>query len=94
MPAKALQEVKDWQNWNPIDPNGKFGPYGLVGAGPFMLDEYRPGEFVMMKRNEHYRMLEKKNVRANEEQVVLGQIIIIYRGAGGRIGPEFHSLPG
>ena len=64
MPAEALQEVKDWQNWNPIDPNGKFGPYGLVGAGPFMLDEYRPGEFVMMKRNEHYRMLEKKNVRA------------------------------
>jgi len=63
MPAKVLQKVKDWQNWNPIDPNGKFGPYGLVGAGPFMLDEYRPGEFVMMKRNEHYRMLEKKNVR-------------------------------
>ena len=63
MPAKVLQKVNDWQNWNPIDPKGKFGPYGLVGAGPFMLDEYRPGEFVMMKRNNHYRMLEKKNVR-------------------------------
>ena len=64
MPAKALQEVKDWQNWNPLDPEAKSGPYGLVGAGPFMLDDYRPGEFVMMKRNEHYRMLEKKSVRS------------------------------
>lgn len=63
MPAKVLQKINDWQNWNPLDPHVKFGPYGLLGSGPFMLDEYRPGEFVMMKRNDHYRMLDKKNVR-------------------------------
>lgn len=63
MPAKELQKVKDWQNWNPLDPHARFGPYGLLGSGPFLLDEYRPGEFVMMKRNDHYRMLDKKNVR-------------------------------
>ena len=62
MPAKVLKMVKDWQNWNPLDPSGKTGPYGLIGSGPFMLDEYRPGEFVMMKRNGYYRMLEKKSV--------------------------------
>ncbi|MDD4160560.1 MAG: ABC transporter substrate-binding protein [Synergistaceae bacterium] len=58
MPAKVLKKVTDWQNWNPLDPKGKFGPHGLLGSGPFMLDEYKPGEFVMMKRNGHYRMLE------------------------------------
>ncbi|NLD05383.1 MAG: ABC transporter substrate-binding protein [Synergistaceae bacterium] len=63
MPAKVLKKINDWQNWDPLDPKGKFGPYGLVGSGPFMLDEYRPGEFVMMKRNDHYRMLEKKKAR-------------------------------
>ena len=41
--------------------NGKFGPYGLLGSGPFVLDEYKPGEFVMMKRNDNYRMLQKKS---------------------------------
>lgn len=60
MPEKVLSRVRDWQNWNPLDKNGKFGPYGLIGSGPFILDEYRPGEFVMMKRNEHYRMLERE----------------------------------
>ncbi len=63
MPAKVLHAVKDWQNWNPLDPEEKSGPYGLIGSGPFMFDEYRPGEFVMMKRNGHYRMLEKKSVK-------------------------------
>jgi hypothetical protein len=28
-----------------------------------MFDEYRPGEYIMMKRNGHYRMLEKKSVK-------------------------------
>ncbi len=63
MPAKVLHAVKDWQNWNPLDPEEKSGPYGLIGSGPFMFDEYRPGEYIMMKRNGHYRMLEKKSVK-------------------------------
>ena len=57
MPARVLSAVKDWQNWDPLDPEEKFGPYGLVGAGAFTLDEYRPGEYVIMKRNEHYYRL-------------------------------------
>ena len=61
MPEKVLNKVSDWQNWNPLDKNGKFGPYGLLGSGPFVLDEYKPGEFVMMKRNDNYRMLQKKS---------------------------------
>ncbi len=63
MPAKVLREVKDWENWSPLDHKCKAGPYGLIGSGPFVLDEYRAGEYVMMKRNEHYRMLEKKRVK-------------------------------
>ena len=54
---KTLTKVKDWRNWNPLDKAGRFGPTGLVGCGPFMLDEYRPGEYVMMKKNPFYRML-------------------------------------
>ena len=56
-PKKVLNAIKDWQNWNPMDKAGAYGPRGLVGCGPFMIDEYRPGEYVMMKRNPHYRML-------------------------------------
>lgn len=61
MPKIVLEKISDWQNWDPLDTKGTFGPYGLVGSGPFILDEYKPGEFVMMKRNEHYRMLRGGN---------------------------------
>ena len=57
MPARVLERIKDWQNWNPLDKTAKFGPYGLVGCGPFALEEYKTGEYVMMKRNRYYRML-------------------------------------
>ncbi|MDO5562033.1 MAG: ABC transporter substrate-binding protein [Synergistaceae bacterium] len=57
MPARVLEKIKDWQNWNPLDKSAKFGPYGLIGCGPFMLEEYKTGEYVMMKRNPYYRML-------------------------------------
>lgn len=56
-PKNVLGAIKDWQNWNPMDKADAYGPHGLVGCGPFMIDEYRPGEYVMMKRNPHYRML-------------------------------------
>lgn len=57
MPARIVENVRDWQNWDPLDREEKFGPHGLVGAGPFMLEEYRPGEYVMMKRNPCYLRL-------------------------------------
>lgn len=58
-PAKTLAAVRDWQNWDPLDPGGAHGPYGLVGSGPFMLKSYKQGEYVMMERNPHYRLLEE-----------------------------------
>lgn len=57
MPERIIKKIKDWQNWNPIDKNGKTGPSGFVGTGPFMFEEYKPGEYVMMKRNPYYRRL-------------------------------------
>lgn len=57
MPRRVIAKIKDWQNWNPIDRSGKSGPSGFIGTGPFMFDEYKPGEYVMMKRNPYYRRL-------------------------------------
>ena len=57
-PKKILDAVADWQNWDPVNGGGKFGPRGLLGSGPFTLESYRPGEYVMMRRNPHYRLLE------------------------------------
>ncbi len=65
MPERVISQIKDWQNWNPMDENGKFGPAGLIGSGPFMLDEYKPGEYVMMKKNPHYRLL--RNMRGDNK---------------------------
>ena len=59
MPAKTLKAVKDWQNWNPLDKSQKFGPYGFVCTGPFIFESYRPGEYVMFRRNENYRRLKQ-----------------------------------
>lgn len=60
MPKKILDKIADWQNWNPIAKDGKPAALGLIGCGPFMLDEYRAGEYVMMKKNPHYRMLDNR----------------------------------
>lgn len=60
LPRHVLDMVTDWQNWNPTDKSGQYGPYGLVGTGPFMYEEYRPGEYVMMIKNPHYRLLRNK----------------------------------
>ncbi|MEG1642194.1 MAG: ABC transporter substrate-binding protein [Synergistaceae bacterium] len=60
IPKKVLDNIKDWQSWDPLDKSEKFGPYGLIGCGPYVLDEYKRGEFVMMKRNVYYRMLSNK----------------------------------
>lgn len=64
MPKAVLERISDWQNWNPLDNSGKSGPAGLVGCGPFMLEEYRPGEYVMMKKNPYFRMLNNKKAAA------------------------------
>ncbi|NLV81715.1 MAG: ABC transporter substrate-binding protein [Synergistaceae bacterium] len=65
LPKNIIDKIKDWQNWNPLDKTGKSGPYGLIGSGPFMLETYKPGEYVMMNKNVHYRMLSnpKRNTK-------------------------------
>ena len=60
IPKRMIDNIKDWQNWDPLDKDRKFGPVGLIGSGPFILDEYKPGEYVMMKKNPYYRMLKNK----------------------------------
>ena len=61
MPAKVLEGIADWQNWDPL---ASGGPSALVGAGPFALEEYRPGEYVMMARNPHYWRLHLKGAES------------------------------
>ena len=60
MPRRVVGGIKDWQRWNPLDRAEESGPFGLVGSGPFRLTEYREGEYVMMERNPHFRMLRKE----------------------------------
>ncbi|EFC91879.1 extracellular solute-binding protein family 5 [Dethiosulfovibrio peptidovorans DSM 11002] len=49
LPAKVLRKIDDWKSWQPMEDGG------LIGSGPFVLKEYRPGEFVRFSSNEHYR---------------------------------------
>ena len=51
IPQKVVANIKDWQSWDPLSTKNAGGPRGLVGSGPFMLKSYKPGEYVMMKRN-------------------------------------------
>lgn len=65
LPAHVLDKITDWQSWDPTDRSGKSGPYGLVGTGPFMFEEYRAGEYLMMVKNPRFRLL--KNERREGE---------------------------
>ena len=53
----VVANIKDWQSWDPLSTKNAGGLRGLVGSGPFMLKSYKPGEYVMMKRNPYYRLL-------------------------------------
>lgn len=66
LPEHVLDKVTDWQTWDPTDKSGKSGPYGLVGTGPFIYEEYRPGEYVMMVKNPRYRLLKNKKESGGE----------------------------
>lgn len=59
LPRAVIEKITDWQRWDPLADSETGGPLGLVGCGPFMLESYRPGEYVMMKRNPYYRLLPK-----------------------------------
>lgn len=66
LPEHVLDKIPDWQTWDPLDKSGKSGPVGLVGTGPFIFDEYRPGEYVMMVKNPYYRLLKNKKESGGE----------------------------
>ncbi len=55
-PKHVLETVKEWRTWLPA---GEKSPddqtlTGLVGTGPFVFREYRPGEYVRMTANETF----------------------------------------
>ena len=57
-PSHILKGVKDWETWQPAGephPSVK-GLTLLVGTGPFIFREYRPGEYVHFVRNDSFRL--------------------------------------
>lgn len=66
LPKHVLDRITDWQTWDPLDKSGKSGPAGLVGTGPFIFDEYKPGEYVMLVKNPYYRLLKNKKESGGE----------------------------
>ncbi len=57
-PAHILENVKNWETWQPASephPSQK-GLTMLVGTGPFIFREYRPGEYVHFVRNDSFRL--------------------------------------
>ena len=53
LPSAQLASIEDWQTWQPLN-HWKDGLSALMGTGPFILKEYRPGEYVSFKRNDSY----------------------------------------
>lgn len=63
LPAHILEGVEDWKSWQPAEtghPEAE-GLTTLVGTGPFVFEEYRPGEYVLLKRHEGFWMLGEDN---------------------------------
>lgn len=61
LPKHVLETVEDWRSWQParVPMEGHPGLTQLVGSGPFVFREYRPGEFVRLTRFDGYWMLER-----------------------------------
>jgi len=56
LPKHIWQDVKDWKTFEPWkEPHPKIKGYSkLVGHGPYILKEYRPGEYVRLVKNPNY----------------------------------------
>lgn len=61
LPKHVLETVQDWRSWQPSRTplEGHPGLTQLVGSGPFVFREYRPGEFVRFTRFDGYWMLRR-----------------------------------
>jgi len=62
LPAHILEQVTDWKSWQPA---GTAHPKAkdltmLVGTGPFVFSEYRPGEYVLLKRYDRFWLLREQ----------------------------------
>ncbi len=55
-PKHVLDRIQDWRTWMPAAEKSPDDPSltGLVGTGPFVFREYRPGEYVRMTANEAF----------------------------------------
>ncbi|GAB1487529.1 hypothetical protein MASR2M79_25950 [Aminivibrio sp.] len=56
LPRHIVETVADWRSWLPASEKHPDDPSLtlLVGSGPFVFREYRPGEYVRMGRNETF----------------------------------------
>ncbi len=56
LPKHIWEGVEDWKTFQPwLEPHPTIKGYTkLVGTGPFMVKEYRPGEFVRLVKNPNY----------------------------------------
>ena len=59
-PEHIVRDVQDWRNWQPGKMAHPFreGLTRLIGTGPFIFREYRPGEFVRFSRNPLFWLLD------------------------------------
>jgi len=60
LPKHIWKDVKDWKSFQPWkEPHPSIKGYTkLVGLGPFIFKEYKPGEFVRLAKNPNYWRLE------------------------------------
>jgi peptide/nickel transport system substrate-binding protein len=63
LPAHILEGVENWKSWQPAETGHPEveGLTMLVGTGPFVFEEYRPGEYVLLKRHDGFWMLGEDN---------------------------------
>ena len=65
LPKHILDGVEDWRVWQPSREKHLDNPdlTQLIGTGPFVFSEYRPGDYVYFKRNENFWKPDKTGIR-------------------------------
>ena len=62
LPRHVIEKVNDWRSWLPASEKHPSDPglTGIVGTGPFVFREYRPGEYVRLSGNERFWLGRKR----------------------------------